>query len=246
MLFYSSAVAFQSWMIWLITLLYVKIKVLEMLYWTSFLSSQIISFLIFFLILKFVFTIYSFVLLYLLSSLSCKFCWMRSLISSCFIWCKVIFFNYFSVFMNFKLIISGTCSFFLHIALYVSFPLNLYPVTSSWQGRLLAKAGDYAAAANIFQKVLELWYASKSHDLLLTNALHIFWSCVALFFWLFCHLLLCITHTNLGILLSLAFSFFFPPFLLCPHSLPSNHLFSMLLLRIQQPHGKTFHDFLFQ
>lgn len=38
----------------------------------------------------------------------------------------------------------------------------LYCATLSWQGRLLAHARDYAAAAAIFQKVLESWYASKN------------------------------------------------------------------------------------
>lgn len=43
-----------------------------------------------------------------------------------------------------------------------SFFLSLFklaPVTVSWQGRLLARAGDYVAAADVFQKILELWYA---------------------------------------------------------------------------------------
>ena len=39
--------------------------------------------------------------------------------------------------------------------------INLWTLTSSWQGRLLARAGDYSAAADIFQKILELRYASQ-------------------------------------------------------------------------------------
>lgn len=40
--------------------------------------------------------------------------------------------------------------------------INSYSLTLSWQGRLLARAGDYATAANIYQKVLESWYARGS------------------------------------------------------------------------------------
>lgn len=42
---------------------------------------------------------------------------------------------------------------------YLTSLINLYTLTLSWQGRLLARAGDYSAAADIFNKILELWYA---------------------------------------------------------------------------------------
>lgn len=41
----------------------------------------------------------------------------------------------------------------------LTFLINLYNLTLSWQGRLLAQAGDYTAAADIFHKILESWYA---------------------------------------------------------------------------------------
>lgn len=47
----------------------------------------------------------------------------------------------------------GICSSF-SLALF-----KVVPLTVSWQGRLHARAGDYAVAADVFQKVLELWYA---------------------------------------------------------------------------------------
>lgn len=37
--------------------------------------------------------------------------------------------------------------------------INLYSLTLSWQGRLLARQGDYTAAAQIYKKILELRYA---------------------------------------------------------------------------------------
>ena len=44
-------------------------------------------------------------------------------------------------------------------AVLLAFLINFCTLILSWQGRLLARAGDYAAAASIFQKILELWYA---------------------------------------------------------------------------------------
>lgn len=41
----------------------------------------------------------------------------------------------------------------------LTFLTNLYTLTLSWQGRLLALACDYTAAADIFHKILESWYA---------------------------------------------------------------------------------------
>lgn len=52
--------------------------------------------------------------------------------------------------------------FFLLLAVSKLSASFLYCATSSWQGRLLAHARDYAAAAAIFQKVLESWYACES------------------------------------------------------------------------------------
>lgn len=40
--------------------------------------------------------------------------------------------------------------------------INSSSLTSSLQGRLLARSGDYAAAADIFQRVLELWYGCQN------------------------------------------------------------------------------------
>lgn len=57
----------------------------------------------------------------------------------------------------------------------LTFLINLYTLTLSWQGRLLAQAGDYTAAADIFQKILELWYALDADFLFRQTSQNLSW-----------------------------------------------------------------------
>lgn len=60
-----------------------------------------------------------------------------------------------SKYMVQTLMIKGIFFFLLQLL----FAYSTAPLSLSWQGRLLGRSADYAAAADVYQKILELWYA---------------------------------------------------------------------------------------